>query len=186
MNWVDLVVILVLVLSALLACLRGFVREVLGLAAWVGAAFVAASTEERLEPFFAGFSAEPPVVSALALGTAFIVALVIFSLVAISLARLVRGSIFGSLDRLLGLFYGIARGVVLVIAAYIVVGLGVHTDRWPPAVLHSASIGLAYTGAAWAVGLMPEEYRPQVQAPPQPQQNAGGTPPANGTTPAQP
>ena len=38
MTWVDLVVFAVLAISALLAFMRGLVREVLGLAAWVGAA----------------------------------------------------------------------------------------------------------------------------------------------------
>jgi membrane protein required for colicin V production len=126
-----------------------------------------------LEPLFAKLSAEPPIVSALALGTAFIVSLLIFSLVAILLARGVRGSILGGFDRLLGFFYGLVRGAVLVVSAYIVVGLGIHTDRWPPPVLQSASMGWAYNGAAWAVSMVPEEYRPQVQAPPQPHDVTG-------------
>jgi len=165
-DWVDFVVAAVLLVSALLACLRGFIREILGLLAWGGAAFVAVSTGSMLEPLFAKVSAEPPIVSALALGTAFIAALLIFSLVAILLARGVRSSIFGGFDRLLGFFYGLVRGAVLVVAAYIVAGLGIHTDRWPPAVLQSASMGWAYDGAVWAVSLVPEEYRPQLQAPP--------------------
>jgi membrane protein required for colicin V production len=183
MNWVDGVVLAVLVVSALLACLRGLVREVLGLAAWGGAAFVAVNTGGMLEPFFAQLSSEPPVVSALALGSAFIVALLIFSVVAILIARLVRGSIFGGLDRLLGLFYGIVRGAALVVTAYIVVGLGIHADRWPPPVLHAASLPLAYDGASWVIRMLPEEYRPQLQAPPDAQPNAGNTAPANGSTP---
>jgi membrane protein required for colicin V production len=176
MNWVDLAVVGVLLISALLACFRGLVRELLGLCAWGGAAFVAVNTGHMLEPFFAQFSAEPPIVSALALGTAFIIALIIFTLVAIVLARLVRRSALRGLDQLLGLFYGLLRGAMLIVAAYIVVGLGIHTDRWPPPLLQSASMGLAYNGAVWAVSMVPEEYRPQVQAPPQAQQtNADST-----------
>jgi membrane protein required for colicin V production len=114
----------------------------------------------------------------LSLGAAFIVALLIFSVIAMLLGRLVRGSIFGGIDRLLGLVYGLVRGAALVVAAYIIVGLGIHADRWPPPVLQSASVGLAYDGATWVVGMIPEEYRPQLQSPPPRAVGANG--PASG------
>ena len=166
MTWVDLVVILALVASALLACLRGFVREALGIIAWLGAAYVAADSGAILEPFYSGFSAEPPIVDALSLGTVFLIALLVFSVVASLLAKLVRGSVLRSLDRSLGVVYGLARGAALVVAAYIVVGLGVHVDRWPTPVLQSRTLPFAYEGAAWVVAQLPETYRPPLQQPP--------------------
>ena len=52
MTWVDLAVLGVLVVSALLAFIRGFVREVLGLAAWVGAIFAGVWALPRVRPQF--------------------------------------------------------------------------------------------------------------------------------------
>jgi membrane protein required for colicin V production len=166
MTWVDLAVGGVLLLSALLAALRGFVREVLGLAAWIGAGFVALRVGPMLEPFFAGYVEEPPIVQGLGLLSAFVVALAVFSLVAIFVARVVRGPVLGGINRTLGLVYGLVRGAALVVAAYILVGLAIHVDRWPPAVLQSSSMGLAYDGATLVVGMLPDRFRPQLQAPP--------------------
>jgi len=166
MTWFDLVVIALLAASALLAFLRGFVREILGVIAWVGAAFVGVSTGSMFEPFFSGFSAEPPIIDALSLGTAFILALVIFSIIAMIIGRIVRGSVLGGVDRTLGAVYGLVRGVVVVVAAYIGIGMGIHVDRWPEPVLQSRSMGLAYAGAAFVVGWLPDEWRPVIQPPP--------------------
>jgi membrane protein required for colicin V production len=166
MTWVDLAVGGVLLVSALLAALRGFVREVLGLAAWAGAFVASIRFAPMLEPIFAGYVEEPPIVEGLSLLTGFIVALILFSLVAIFVAKLVRGTVLGSVNRTLGLVYGLVRGAALVVAAYILVGLAIHVDRWPPAVLQSRSMGLAYAGANLVVGLLPDRYRPQLQAPP--------------------
>jgi membrane protein required for colicin V production len=166
MNWVDLAVAGVLLVSGLLAAMRGFVREVLGLIAWAGAAYVALRVSPSLEPFFAGYVEEPPIVEGLALLTGFIVALVVFSLVAIFISKLVRGTVLGGINRTLGLVYGLLRGAALVVAAYILVGLAIHVDRWPPPVLKSGSMGLAYAGASLVVGLLPDRYRPPIQPPP--------------------
>ena len=52
MTWVDLVVLGVLAISALLAFMRGLVREVLGIGAWVGAVFAGVWALPRVRPQF--------------------------------------------------------------------------------------------------------------------------------------
>ena len=58
----------------------------------------------------------------------------------------------GGLDRTLGLVFGLARGAALVILAYIIAGMVVPVDRWPPPVLASrACWHRPIRGALWAV-----------------------------------
>ncbi|MBV8615474.1 MAG: CvpA family protein, partial [Acetobacteraceae bacterium] len=60
MTWVDAVCIGVLVVSGLLAFARGFVREVLGIAAWVGAAVLAVWATPYLRPRFEAWMHDRP------------------------------------------------------------------------------------------------------------------------------
>ena len=61
MTWVDLVVLAVLAVSALLAFMRGLVREVLGLGAWVGAIFAGVWALPRIRPQFRTWLGHSPV-----------------------------------------------------------------------------------------------------------------------------
>lgn len=168
MNWVDAVVIAVLVVSALLAAARGFVREMLGAAAWVGAGYVTYRTRPFVEPWVQGRIKDPSIAIPLGAIVVFLVVLIVLSVIAGWIARHVRRSAAGGLDRTLGLVFGAARGWALVVAAYIVAGLILPIERWPEPVLHSRSICVAYRGAKWAVSKVPEEYSPHLPERPLP------------------
>ena len=174
MTWVDFVVFAVLFVSALLAFLRGLVRELLGIAAWAGALYVALTFFHHLEGPVRGVIPDAAIADPVAFGALFLVALIGFSLVAALLGRLARGSALGGLDRTLGLVYGLARGAVLVTAAYIVGQWVSPVERWPAPVRDALSLPLVYEGANWmAEALRPactvtsgEACRLHVEAPP--------------------
>ena len=132
MNWVDAVVIAIIVVSALLAFLRGFVRELLGIGAWVGAAAVAVWGYRSWQPRFLGWIGNPDLADPAASPPCSLGALILFSVLAGMLGGVVRMSLLGGLDRTLGIVFGLARGAVLVAAAYIGLGLVVEPARWPP------------------------------------------------------
>jgi membrane protein required for colicin V production len=190
MTWVDLVVLAVLAISALLAFLRGLVREVLGLGAWVGAITAAIWCLPRVRSQFQSWLGETPWVDPVALGVVFVITLIVLSIVSRWISALVRASPVGGLDRTLGLVFGLVRGAALVVLAYIIAGMVVQIDRWPDAVLHAQSIRPAYLGASWVVQKLPVDHRPQLYAPPgrettadallhaTPQGRAVGRPPA--------
>ncbi len=124
---VDGVVAIVVVLSALLAYSRGFVREGLAIAGWVIAALVAFIFAPQVEPLvkeipmlgkFIADSCEMSMIFAFAI--VFTVALIIASLIAPLFASLVQRSILGGLDQALGFIFGILRGILLVAIAYFV------------------------------------------------------------------
>ena len=166
MNWVDLVVLGVILISGLLAFSRGFVREALGLGAWFAAAAAALAAQPIVQPWARQQFSDRTLADTIALVAVFIVVVILLSLVAGVIAGAVRDSALGGLDRTLGLVFGMARGAGLVSAAYILVGLAIAVDQWPPPVLTARSLPFAYRGADWIVTHVPAEYRPALAAPP--------------------
>ncbi len=166
MNWVDLAVVALLAFSALLGLMRGLVREVLGLAAWAGAIAAAVYGFSTVRPWFRSVIAETDVADPVAFAALFLVALVVLSIVARAVGGLVRGSVLGGLDRTLGLVFGLARGSLLIIIAYIGMGLVLPSDHWPLPIQQARALPVAYQGAQWAAAQMPPAYRPKVAAPP--------------------
>ncbi len=165
MNWVDLIVIGVVAISALLAFLRGFVREVLGIGAWIGAALFAVWATPFVEGRFIRWVG-PEYGRLAALAAMFVVALIVLSAVSAMIGGVVRMSLLGGVDRTLGVVFGLLRGAVLIAFAYIATGWVVSADRWPAPVLQARTLPYAYQAAVFAVGLLPAEYRPNVVRPP--------------------
>jgi membrane protein required for colicin V production len=168
MNWVDAVVVAVLVVSTLIAVVRGFAREVLGLVAWAGAVAIAVWGYPFVAPRFNQWIGDPNVATAAAYGTLFLVSLIFLSIVTGMLGGLVRASPLSGLDTTLGLLFGVLRGALLLVAAYIALGFVVEPSRWPAPLQDARSTPWVYQGAVWAAGLLPPAYRPVVKPPPVP------------------
>ncbi len=124
---IDGVVALVIVLSALLAYSRGFMREALAIAGWIAAGIVAFIFAPQLEPLvkevpvvgeFIADSCELSMIAAFAV--VFAGALIIASMITPLFSSLVQRSVLGGLDQGLGFVFGVARGVLLVAIAYFV------------------------------------------------------------------
>lgn len=115
----DLAVIGILLVSAVLAFARGFVHEVLSMAAWIGAAIAVVFGLPYARPFARQFISLPLLADFAAGGVIFIVALLILSLLTRSATRRVQDSPLNAVDRSLGFVFGLARGALLVCLAYI-------------------------------------------------------------------
>jgi membrane protein required for colicin V production len=168
MNWVDLIVLAVLAVSALLAFARGFAREALGIGAWLGAAIVAVWAEPLAEPQFRQWLGTPDLVMPVSYGAVFLVTLLVLLLVSHWISALIQGSVISGVDRTLGLAFGIVRGAAVLVFVYIVAGTVLPVEKWPPQVLAARSLPLVYQGAIWVVGWLPEDsrFRPKVPPPP--------------------
>ncbi|MDE2582872.1 MAG: CvpA family protein [Rhodospirillales bacterium] len=167
MTWVDVAVFGVLGVSAMLGLLRGLVREVLSIAAWVGAAAAAVWARPYvLEGLAPWLPSDPTVADPIAFGAAFLGALVMLLLLTHAISRSVHRIGLGSLDRSLGLLFGLARGAALVVLAYILVQMVIPIEEWPQPVLAARSLPFAYQGAVWAVSYLPEADRPNLSPPP--------------------
>jgi membrane protein required for colicin V production len=124
---VDGVVLALIAVSALLAYARGLVRESLSIAGWVAAAVAAFLFAPSLEPLMReipvlrdiiGTSCELGILAAFAV--IFAGALLVFSIFTPLVSGLVSNSAIGPVDQALGLLFGVARGVLLVLIAFLV------------------------------------------------------------------
>lgn len=167
MNWVDGVVLAVLALSAIVALFRGLVQEVLGIGAWIGAAFAALALQPVLSPMLLPSVETPWIADAIALAGVFLVVLVVLKIVIAMIARRVQDSALGGTDRALGMVFGLARGAFLVVVAYILGGVVLpEMERWPEPVRQARSLPVAADGARWLMEQLPADYRARLATPP--------------------
>src|SRR4051794_40567281 len=120
MTWVDLAVFGFLLISGLLAFVRGLVREILGIGAWIGSLAPAFFALPTMRDIVRGWIPTPEWVDPVSFIVVFIVSLIVLMLIARAIGGVVRRSALGGVDRTLGLLFGIARGAAVVIVAYII------------------------------------------------------------------
>jgi len=129
MNAADYLIVGVLLASMLLGMLRGFVREAVGLLAWLGGLWLAWRYAPQLEPLLGGMVGQPPVSLWTARALILLGVLVIGWLIAGVLGYFLRHSALSVLvDRVLGPVFGTVRGAV-VIAVFVMLGEFVELNR---------------------------------------------------------
>ena len=165
MTYVDAIALAVLAISALAGLVRGLVREVLGLAAWIIAAWGAVQLYPVIAPTTHGWFSDPTTGDILAYAIGFIVLLILFSVLANLAARFIQFSALGGVDRTLGLLFGLVRGAAVLVLAYILVGLVIPTEEWPAVVQHARATPYVYAGAVWTADRIPKIYRPTLAPP---------------------
>lgn len=115
MNWIDYIIIGVLVVSALISLLRGFVKEALSLLIWFSAFFVASQFFLPLSSFFSGIE-DTVVRNGVAIIVLFICTLLIGSIVNHVIGQFIHKAGLSNFDRILGVVFGAVRGVLIVAA----------------------------------------------------------------------
>jgi len=166
MNLVDVIVLILILLSAILGFTRGLVREILGIGAWIGAALVAITCFQLVKPIARSLIVNQNIADPVAFGVLFLVTLIVLSIISQLFSRMVRGSLLSGVDRILGICFGVVRAFALLIVAYIVGGLLVTSDHWSDQIRNARSLPYIYQGAVWAVQLVPPQMRPRLQTPP--------------------
>ncbi|GAN81286.1 CvpA family protein [Acidocella aminolytica] len=166
MTWVDGVILGIVALSAVFSMVRGFVREVLGVAAWIGALFAALKFYAPVQPYVASLLPHGMSHFAIygAMAAVFLITLIILSILSALIGGLVRDSALSGLDHSLGLVFGIARGAVIIFLGYIALGMAEPATSWPQPVAHARFLPLAQEGATWLTGFLPQQYQPKIQS----------------------
>jgi membrane protein required for colicin V production len=115
----DLVVLGVVFISALLAAVRGFTREVLAIGSWIAAAVAAYALHPFVVPYLKDYIPNAQLQLAAAIAAVFLVTLVIVSFITVRLSDLILDSKIGALDRTLGFLFGAARGLLIAVIAFV-------------------------------------------------------------------
>src|SRR3954463_7574353 len=115
----DIILLGVVLVSALLAMIRGFMREILSIAAWVIAAVATLYAYSKLLPFAKTYFNNDIVAAAVVVGGTFLLTLIVVSIITVRFSDMVLDSRVGALDRTLGFLFGLGRGLVIVVVAFL-------------------------------------------------------------------
>jgi membrane protein required for colicin V production len=174
----DIVVIGIILVSGLLALFQGLVKEVLSIAAWVGAIYATIYGFAPARPIVKDIVPWPEAVD-LATGTIlFIGSLILLSIGAHLISKILHSAGAGVLDRTLGFVFGLFRGVLMVVVLFIGISWYVSNADQPRWFANSRTLPLTASAATYLVSVAPEDIRKVLPKIVQPQRHsdAGGTP----------
>lgn len=118
MNWVDIIVVAILIISGILAFSIGFIKETLSLVAWIIAVIVAIYVAPLILPTIESFVTNDLAAQLIAWGGVFFITLILSLIITHAIGNsLVKGSPT-IIDRWFGLVFGLVRGVVIVCLLY--------------------------------------------------------------------
>ncbi len=158
----DFILLAIMLVSGLLALMRGFTREVLSLVAW-GAAAVAAYVAIK-QPGLVEWAKtnvpylEKEILAQIAVGaTAFLIVLIIVSIISVKISDFVVDSAAGSFDRTLGFIFGVVRGFIFVAIAYLFYGWLLPFDKQEPWVRTAYSLPMIKSAGEGLLSFMPPD-----------------------------
>lgn len=131
MNWTDYLIVGLLAFSGIVGLMRGLLREVISLFTWLAAVWLAWEFAGLLEPHLGGALSAEAVRPWAARTIIFVGVLLTGAAVGAIVTHFVRLSLFSSLDRLLGFFFGLLRGVVVLgVLAMLCHAVRLHEESW--------------------------------------------------------
>lgn len=153
----DLIVIGVMLISALLAMVRGFTREVLAIAAWAAAAVATLLLFSRVLPLVTPYIKNDTLARVTTGAGIFLLVLLIASFITIRISDMILDSRIGAIDRTFGFLFGAARGLLLAIVAFIFFSYLVPPKSEPTWVQDAKSRQLLVSGRDWILTLLPSD-----------------------------
>lgn len=161
MFWVDYLIIAIILLSAVISVVRGFVKEVLSLVAWVLSFWVALTYSNYFSVLLESYIATPSLRLFVAFTLLFIITLVLAALVNHLIASLVEKTGLSGTDRALGVLFGLLRGIAIVTLLVLLAATTPmpQDDWWQNSLLleHIQKI------AVWVQSLLPADIAQYIQ-----------------------
>ncbi len=161
MTTVDYAALGIAGLSVLVSLFRGAVREVMALASWIGAFLIARYFAPMFSKLLPASLSHPWLRLAVAFAGLMLVSLVLFALVTVALTRIVRRSKLAPWDRALGMLFGLARALVILVALVLAAGLTPlpRDPAWRNALFTPPLVALAKKARAYLPEALAERIR---------------------------
>jgi membrane protein required for colicin V production len=156
-TFLDLILLVVMLVSAMLAMIRGFMREILSIAAWVIAAIATVYSYARLLPMAKQYFNNDIVAAATVIGGVFLGTLLIVSVLTVRISDMILDSRVGALDRTLGFLFGLARGLIIVVVAFLFFDWLVPAKSQPTWVQTAKSKVVLQSTGNWLKGMLPDD-----------------------------
>ena len=119
----DYLVLFVLIASVVISTLRGLVKEILSLLGWIVAFVVANAYGAQLAPLLPNAIPGASTRLIVAFIALFLGVRILMGLLSLALAAVIQATGLSLADRGLGGLFGLARGIVIVLAAVILCGM---------------------------------------------------------------
>jgi len=158
-TWLDILLLSVMLISGLLAMIRGFMREVLSITAWAVAAIATylAWRDGRLVELAKANIPSEIVAIAVVVGAVFLITLLIMSIVTVRISDMILDSRIGALDRTLGFMFGLGRGLIIVVVAFLFFAWLVPAPKQPDGVKNAKSLEVLNKTGEWLQALLPQD-----------------------------
>lgn len=156
-TYLDIALIVIMLISALLAMVRGFVREVLSIASWGLAAVTTWWAFPRLLPFAKAQIPNELLAQGAVIVGVFLVVLVVVSLITIRISDIILDSKIGVLDRSLGFVFGLGRGLVIMVVAFAFFTWLVPAANRPEWVAKAKSYAVLDGAKDWLIAQLPQD-----------------------------
>lgn len=156
-TYLDMGLAAIMLLSGLLAMVRGFVREVLSIASWALAAITTWWAFPRLLPIAKTQISTEWIAQGAVIGGVFLSVLIIVSLITIRISDAILDSKIGVLDRALGFGFGLARGLLIVVVAFTFFTWLVPVAARPAWVAQAKSYALLDGTKDWLLAQLPQD-----------------------------
>jgi membrane protein required for colicin V production len=153
----DVILLGVMLISGLLALIRGFMREILSIAGWAAAAVATLWAFAKLKPLAQQYFNSDIVASAVTAAGVFLGTLIIVSIFTVRISDKILDSRIGALDRTLGFLFGLARGLIIVVVAFVFFDWLVPAKQQPSWVANAKSRVVLQATGSWLMTLLPED-----------------------------
>ncbi len=131
MNWVDYSILSIIGISVLISLWRGFTKEALSLAGWILAAWVALTFADKLQVLLEPHIEVPSLRLMVAFAILFIATLFLAGFINYLAVQVIKKTGLSGTDRMVGIFFGVVRGCVVVAVLVLVAGMTpVPQDPW--------------------------------------------------------
>lgn len=141
-NLIDIAVIIIILISGIVAFLRGFIHESLSILGWLGGIAIAFFGSFKVKPYLTPYIQHEILAQILGGVIVFIIAMFFLSYFASLIAGKVKSSQLNAVDRSLGFLFGLLRGFVILVLVFMIVEFVWPADKYPVLLKNAKTVPL--------------------------------------------